>query len=66
MTYLAALYAACDSLRDFPKMGRAIRPGDEWRRSFVFGSHRIWYRLMEGEVEVAAITHSKSIENIFD
>ena len=48
MTYLAALYAACDSLRDFPKMGRAIRPGDEWRRSFVFGSHRIWYRLMEG------------------
>ena len=58
--YENAFFDAFERIAEFPEVAPAPNQNAPAERVLLVGSHRIWYRVGDHEIEVAAITHIRS------
>lgn len=65
--FLSAVKKKCETLAEFPEMGRVRHEYLLNLRSFSFGNYIIFYLLLDDGVEVLRIVHSsRDIQQVFD
>ena len=63
---LEAINAQCETLAEFPQMGRRREELSPGMRSFVVGSYVVFYRVIEDGVDVIRVLHgARDIGAIF-
>lgn len=66
IAYESEIFDALGRLLVFPSVGPAVSDRDPLERVLTVRSHRIWYRIRIDRIEIAAITHAKSLRNPFE
>lgn len=65
--YLHELYGVFNLIADNPKLGRARPQLSEGLRSFVHGSHVVFYMLWLGELAIVRVLHSsRDVDAVFE
>ena len=65
--YLRELYSVFDLVADNPMIGRARSRLSEGLRSFVHGSHVVFYMPWQGEVAIVRVLHgTQDVEAVFE
>jgi toxin ParE1/3/4 len=65
--YLHELYGVFELVSEYPEIGRSRRDLTEALRSFVHGSHVVFYMSWQGEIAVVRVLHgSRDFDAVFD